>query len=91
MNPIGRTLIVAVAVLFALPPLQAFLSGAEVTDELVLAYAIFLPLLFMLAAFAGMIVVSFRDLLRSFPIVLSFGWRPGRAHITGEGGKKKRS
>ncbi len=91
MNMFNKSLVVAGMTLLAAPQLHALLSGAETTDGMVLAYAVLLPFIFMLAAIAGIIVVSFGDLLSRFPFVVSFGWRPRKAHFTGGDQKKKRS
>lgn len=90
MNTIKKSLAVAGLPLLAAPPLHALLSGAGTTDALVLSYAVLLPFIFMLSAIAGTIAAAFGDLLSRFPVVASFGWRPGRAHLTGRDRKKKR-
>jgi len=91
MKTVKKSLVVAGMTLPAAPQLHAFLSGAETTDGLVLTYAVLLPFIFMLVAITGIIVVSFGDLLSRFPVLVSFGWRPRKAHFTGGNGKKKRS
>ena len=91
MNTVKKSLVVAGMTLLAAPQLHAFLSGAGTTDGLVLAYAVLLPFIFMLAAIAGIIAVAFGDLLSRVPVVVSFGWRPRKAHFSGGDQKKKRS
>ena len=91
MNTVKKSLVFGGMTLVAAPPLHDLLSEAETTDALVLGYGILLPFIFMLAASAGIIAVAFGDLLSRFPVVVSFGWRPGKAYFIGRDRKKKRS
>ena len=91
MNTVKKSLVFGGMTLVAAPPLHDLLSDAKTTDALVLGYGVLLPFIFMLAAIAGIIAVAFGDLLSRVPVVVSFGWRPGKSYFTGGKGKKKRS
>jgi len=91
MNTIKKSIMLVGMILLSSLPLQGHLSGAGITDELVLAYAVVLPFIFMLAAIAGIMAASLGDITSHFHGFYTFGWRPGKAHFMGRDRKKKRS
>ncbi len=82
--------IVGLAVMAVLP-LEAFLMETEMSETMVLAYAVLLPLAFVIVSIAGIISASLNDITGYFRDVAIFGWRPGKAHLAERSTDRKRA
>lgn len=74
----------------AVLPFEAMMAETEMSEAIVLAYAVLMPLAFVIVSIAGIIAASLSDITGYFRDVATFGWRPGKAHLAERSTDRKR-